>query len=141
VNQYLEFAGHHWELVAALGVIMALIVADEVHRRVRSLHELEPSAAVALVNRGALIADCRSAESYKRGHIAGARHIPLADIAERSGELKRKRAKPVLTVGETSRDATRAAAMLRKSGLETVFVLKGGIAAWRKEHLPLEGAD
>lgn len=143
MHQYLEFAGRHWQLVTALGIVVILIIADELHRRARSMHELEPAAAVALVNRGALIADCRTEQEYARGHIAGARHIPLAEMTERSRELKRKgkRPKPVLAVGTGSRDAARAATLLRNAGIETVFVLKGGIAAWRKDNLPLERTE
>jgi len=143
VHQYLEFAGRHWELVTALAIVVILIVADELHRRARSMHELEPAAAVALVNRGALVADCRTNEEYARGHITGARHIPLAEIAERSRELKRKgkRPRPVLAVGASSRDGAQAAALLRKAGIDTVFVLKGGVAAWRKDNLPLERTE
>ncbi|MGH8161208.1 MAG: rhodanese-like domain-containing protein, partial [Gammaproteobacteria bacterium] len=30
--------------------------------------------------------------------------------------------------------------VLRRAGFESVFVLKGGLATWRKENLPLEQA-
>lgn len=141
MHEYLEFASRHWELVAALGVVLALIVVDELQRRVRGAQELEPAAAVMLINRGAVVVDCRGGEEFARGHIAGARNLPLSELAGRSDELKRKRAKPALVICANVRDTGRAAATLRQAGFETVFGLKGGLAAWRKEHLPLETTE
>lgn len=138
MHEYLQFAAHNWPLVTALAIVVVLIVADELHRRVRAALEIEPTAAVALINRGALVVDCRKAEEHAAGHITGSRHIPLAELGQRSGELKRKKAKPVLAIGANAREATQAATVLRRAGIETVFTLKGGLAAWTKQHLPLE---
>ncbi len=141
MNEYLIFAGRHWEMVAALGIVIALIIADELQRHLRGARELEPTAAVMLLNRGAFVVDCRNRQEYEQGHIVGARHIPLNELDGRSKDLKRKRQKPILAVGANPRETARAVATLRKAGFETVFALKGGLAAWRKEHLPLEEND
>ncbi len=138
MQKYLTFATHNWPLVVALAIAVVLIVADELHRRVRGAAELEPTAAVALINRGAVVVDCRKAEEHAAGHITGSRHIPLAELAQRSTELKRKKAKPILAVGANVRDASQAVNTLRRAGFEMVFVIKGGLAAWTKQHLPLE---
>lgn len=138
MHEYLQFAAHNWPLVAALGIVVVLIAADELHRRVRGALELEPSAAVSLINRGALVVDCRKAEEHAAGHITGSRNIPLSDLGERAGELKRKKPKPIITVGATPREAAQAANVLRRAGFETVFTIKGGLPAWIKQHLPLE---
>ncbi|MGH8127292.1 MAG: rhodanese-like domain-containing protein [Gammaproteobacteria bacterium] len=138
MHEYFSFAGHNWPLVVAFAVVLVMIVADELHRRVRGTSELEPTAAVALINRGALVVDCRKAEEHAAGHITGSRHIPLAELAERSSELKRKKAKPVLAVTANAREAGQAVNTLRRAGFEAVFVIKGGLAAWVKQHLPLE---
>jgi rhodanese-related sulfurtransferase len=41
------------------------------------------------------VVDVRSAEEYAAGHLPGARHIPVDDLATRLGELPRDR--PVVT--------------------------------------------
>lgn len=138
MHEYLQFAAHNWLLVTGLAVVVALIVADELHRRVRGALEIEPTAAVSLINRGALVVDCRKAEDHAAGHITGSRHIPLAELEKRSDELKRKKPKPVLAIGANPREAAQAVSVLRRAGIETVFTLKGGLAAWTKQHLPLE---
>jgi len=138
VHEYLQFAAHNWPLVTGLVLVAVLIVADELNRRIRGALEVEPTAAVALINRGALVVDCRNAEQHAAGHITGSRHIPLGDLGKRSEELKRKKAKPILAIGANAREATQAATVLRRAGFETVFTLKGGLAAWTNQHLPLE---
>ncbi|MGA7966972.1 MAG: rhodanese-like domain-containing protein [Gammaproteobacteria bacterium] len=138
MHEYLQFAAHNWPLVTALAIVGVLIVADELHRRVRGASELEPTAAVALINRGALVVDCRKAEEHAAGHITGSRHIPLAELEQHSSELKRKKAKPILAVAANAREASQAINTLRRAGFEAVFVIKGGLAAWVKQHLPLE---
>ncbi len=120
--------------------MLILLIVDEIYRRVKGVRELTPAAAVLLVNRGALVVDCRANDEYRGGHIVGARNFPLGDLAKQAEELKRKHGKPVLAVGATPRDAGRAANVLRRAGFESVFVLKGGLATWRKENLPLEQA-
>lgn len=141
MHEYLVFSANHWELVTALGIILALIVVDELQRRLRALHELEPARAVRLINHGAILVDCRAKAEYARGHLTGARHIPLAELARRLDELKPKRTKksrPILVIGGNPRHSTRALDILRRAGLTETYSLKGGIEAWRKEQLPLE---
>lgn len=138
MHDYFAFAAHNWPLVVALAIVGVLIMADELHRRVRGAAELEPSMAVSLINRGATVIDCRKSEDHAAGHITGSRHIPLAELAQRSPELKRKKNKPILAVTGNPRESTQAVNTLRKAGFESVFVIKGGIAAWVKQHLPLE---
>jgi len=84
------------------------------------------------------VIDCRKSEDHAAGHITGSRHIPLGELAQRSAELKRKKNKPILAVTGNPRESTQAVNTLRKAGFESVFVIKGGIAAWVKQHLPLE---
>lgn len=138
MHEYLDFAARNWPLVTALAIVTVLIVADELHRRVRSASELDPAQAVSLINRGALVVDCRKFEDHAAGHITGSRHIPLSELGARSAELKRKKNKPILAVAANDREAGQALNTLRRAGFETVFVIKGGLAAWVKQHLPLE---
>lgn len=138
MHDYFAFAAHNWPLVTALAIVGVLIVVDELRRRVRGASELDPPMAVSLINRGALVIDCRRSEDHAKGHITGSRHIPLDELAQRTPELKRKKNKPILAVTGNPRESTQAVNTLRKAGFESVFVIKGGIAAWIKQHLPLE---
>ncbi|MDN5865674.1 MAG: rhodanese-like domain-containing protein [Gammaproteobacteria bacterium] len=141
MHEYLDFAGRHWALFVALGIILALIVFEEIRRRRASVHELLPTAAVQMLNRGATVLDCRKADDYGKGHIVGARNLSLEGLDTQADKLKVKRDKPILAVGAAPRDASRAATALRRAGFTSVYVIKGGLDAWRKENLPLEQGE
>jgi rhodanese-related sulfurtransferase len=64
--------------------------------------------------------------------------MPTAALGERAGELKKDR--PVIVVCNTGSTAGPAAAQLRSAGFAEVFVLAGGLAAWREAGLPVRKA-
>lgn len=141
MHEYLDFASRHWALFVALVIILGLIVFEEARRVRAAAHELLPTAAVQKLNRGAAVLDCRKQEEFTRGHIVGAHNLPLDGLEEGLKQLKVKRGKPVLAVGATPREASQAASILRRAGFEAVYVIKGGLAAWGKDNLPLEEGE
>jgi len=92
--------------------------------------------ATQLINaRNPQVIDIRAAEAFSKGSLPNARNIPSGKMAERLGELKKD--KPVLLVCETGTSAGRTAALLRSSGFGDVYILGGGLAAWREAGLPV----
>jgi rhodanese-related sulfurtransferase len=81
------------------------------------------------------VIDIRDADAFAKGTLPNARNIPAGKVAERLGELKKD--KPVLLVCDTGTRAGRIAAQLRSSGFKDVYVLGGGLAAWREAGLPV----
>jgi rhodanese-related sulfurtransferase len=98
--------------------------------------EIGTLEATRLMNQGSLVIDVRDEKDYATGHLPRARHIPLADLPKRVGEIGKFKEKPVLVTGGARAGA--AARLLRKSGFNNVFQLKGGIAAWQQASLPME---
>jgi rhodanese-related sulfurtransferase len=95
--------------------------------------------ATQLMNRDdALVVDLRPAEEFAKGHILGARSIPLADLERRANELDKHRAKPVIVHCSDGNRAGGGVALLRKSGFANVVNLSGGYAAWQQAGLPVE---
>jgi len=93
--------------------------------------------ATQLINsKNAQIVDVRSAEDFAKGTLPNAKNVPTVAIKERSGELKKDR--PVIVVCNTGNTAGPAAAQLRAAGFGEVFVLAGGLAAWREAGLPVK---
>ena len=90
--------------------------------------------ATRLINDGAVIVDVREAAEFASGHLANSRHIPVAEIERRLGELPQ--GKPVVVVCARGSRASRAAAVLRKSGRADVFCLDGGVSGWQQAGLP-----
>ena len=72
-----------------------------------------------------------------RGHIVGAKNIPFDELEANQSKIDMYKTKPILAVCDAGMTSGRAVAMLKKSGVESVYGLKGGIAAWTQENLPL----
>lgn len=100
--------------------------------------ELSPQEAVLLINREhPLVVDVREENEYAGGHIADARNIPLSRFKERLGELAKYKQKPLLVNCLSGTRTAGACAALKSAGFEKVYVLKGGVNAWRQANLPL----
>jgi rhodanese-related sulfurtransferase len=110
-----------------------------VSRPFRVSHEVSAFDAVQLINRrDALVLDVRASGEYAAGHIANARHIPEAQLADRAKELDKFRSRPIIVSCATGSRAPGVTGALRKQGFTEVFALHGGIAAWQQASLPLE---
>ena len=102
--------------------------------------KLSVSEAVRLINRErAMLLDISDPAQYATGHPAGARNVPLATL-EKSNELPKNKALPVVVVCQTGARASRGVAILKKLGYEKAQALGGGLAAWREANLPIEKA-
>jgi rhodanese-related sulfurtransferase len=95
--------------------------------------------ATQLINReDALVIDVRDADAYAKGHILGAKSMPLADLARRAGDLEKHKSKAVIVSCQTGDRSSAAAATLREHGFSRVHPLNGGFAAWQQAGLPVE---
>lgn len=84
------------------------------------------------------VLDVRHPNEWEAGHIEGAVHIPVDDLAERVDELDRDR--PVVTVCRSGRRSERAAQWLAGEGFD-VQNLHGGMQAWAEAGLGFRGSD
>lgn len=92
--------------------------------------------ATQMINsRHAQIVDVRTEVEFKNGSLPNAKNLPLASLKDRAGELKKDR--PAIVVCETGNRAGSAAARLRAAGVAEVYILSGGLSAWRAAGLPL----
>ena len=95
-------------------------------------------AAELLASGEAIPLDVRQGIEWKRGHIQGASHIPLAHVSRRADELPRD--KTIITVCQSGHRSALAARKLRRAGYR-VENLRGGMRSWNKAGLPLSDAD
>ena len=100
---------------------------------------ITPRAAQTLVESGdAVLVDVRDEASYVDAHIAGAIHVPLADVAAKASELARGGLTVVTYCSCPAEETSLAAAgYLIAAGYTNVLVLEGGIRAWSDAGLPL----
>lgn len=132
------FAGHHPIASAAFAALTLALLWTEGMRLLRGGQQLAPAALTALVNReDALVVDVRAAADFEKGHIPGARHLPLAQVAPEHKLLASAKSRPLVLVCQRGQSADAAASRLRKAGFERVHVLAGGVDGWQQGGLPL----
>jgi len=78
--------------------------------------------------------DVREQDEWDAGHIEGAQHIPLGQLAARLTEIPK--AQTVVAVCRSGSRSDRAAKGLRQSGF-LAENLDGGVTAWSRSGLPL----
>ena len=99
---------------------------------------VSPLQATQMINRGkTLVLDVRSADEFAAGHLRDAKHVPLADLANRLGELEKSKGRTVVIVDQNGARADKAARQLKAAGFEDAHALEGGLAAWTAAGLPL----
>ncbi len=137
MNATIDFASSHPVLVGALVFSFLMLVFYELRRKSEGVTNVEPQAAVSLINADAVVIDLRSAEAFARGHIVNAKNIPFDELDANQEKISKLAAKPILAVCEAGMSSGKAVASLKKAGIESVYGLKGGIAAWTQANLPL----
>ncbi|GAB4073475.1 rhodanese-like domain-containing protein [Barrientosiimonas marina] len=78
--------------------------------------------------RVAQLIDVREPNEFDKGHILGARNIPLTQMKQRLIEVRKD--KPVYVYCQGSSRSARAAQLLHKKGYEDISQLKGGFKKW-----------
>jgi len=89
------------------------------------------------MNQNALVLDLRPAEAFAAGHLAGARNLPPDQILKAGETLKKYKEKPVVVYDESGSVSASATRQLAAQGFTKAVNLRGGLAAWRTENLPL----
>jgi len=135
--QLVEFATNHVWLVAGFVVALSAVMFYEVRLKAQGAAHVSAADAVRLINKGALVIDVRKPEEFERGHIVNARNIALDRLAKDDDAIDKKKNKILLAVCGDGVSSGRAAGFLRKAGYENAFSLKGGLAGWRADNLPL----
>jgi rhodanese-related sulfurtransferase len=97
--------------------------------------EVSRDEARKLIEAGAQLVDVRAQHEWDAGHIAGATHLPLAELAERAGEIDPER--PVVLYCRGGNRSTMATAALADGGYDAAK-LDEGIVGWAEAGLPLE---
>jgi rhodanese-related sulfurtransferase len=135
--QLVEFAGNHLFLVTGLVVALAAVMFYELRQRAHGATHVTAADAVRLINKGALVIDVRKPEEFEKGHIVNARNVPLEQMQKGDDAINKQKSKILLAVCADGSTSGRAAGHLRKTGYENAFSLKGGLAGWRADNLPL----
>lgn len=125
--------------VAALGVgVLALAVGCS---RAQPTHpadmvSLDEARAAHEAGRAVLI-DIREPDEHARGVAAGARLLPMSQLARRVGEIPTDPSKPVLLICNTQNRSSATLKALRQSGYPHVRYVHGGMSEWVRRGWPV----
>lgn len=100
--------------------------------------EVSREEAQQLVTEGAQLIDVRAQHEWDAGRIAGAKHLPLAELSERVGEIDDSR--PVVLYCRGGNRSTMATDALAAAGYDAAKLTEG-IVGWDGADLPLEPDD
>jgi rhodanese-related sulfurtransferase len=116
--------------VTMKAVAAAVLPAGEPAGNVQSVCPEVPMIRSVKDTHEALMLDVRPAREYEAGHFPGAVSIPLAELADRVGELPRNQRVIVYCRGEFCVLARDAARTLRSHGIDA-YAMDEGVLEWR----------
>jgi len=138
MDRLLDYFTNH-PLLAGGAVLMALVVlAFEARRFAERGQTVGPAEAIRLMNQGAILVDLRGPNQFKDGHIAGAHNIPGDQLGGDGGPLAKLARETLVLCCDSGTTGGAAARTLARGGFTgKVYTLRGGLAAWRQENLPV----
>lgn len=139
MQEYIDFIQNNLLMSAAWAGIVVMLIMNIVKSKTAGYKEVTPAQVTHFINREqGVVADIRTQDEFRAGHIAGAVHILPADI--KSGTvptLEKNKANPIIVVCKTGNTAQESANALVKAGFEQVYLLKGGLLSWEEAKMPL----
>jgi len=140
MDRLLEYISHHPWYASGAALAALLVIVYEMRARSENIAAVSPQEAIRLLNQGAFIIDLRPEEAFANGHVAGARQMSGEQILKAGETLKKQKEKVVLVYDDSGSLGSSAVRQLAAQGFTKAFNLRGGIAAWRAENLPLSKA-
>lgn len=139
MQEYLDFAANHPLLTMVWLGLASAVVYMTIMSKLTKVKVVAAQQAVLLINKqDAVVVDIRPAEEFRKGHIAGAINLPNTQLkANNLNLIEKYQEKPLVLVCETGMSTSGAGRVLSKSGFKQVYALRGGMADWRSQNLPV----
>lgn len=96
---------------------------------------ITPQAAQALLAQGAVLVDVRGADEYAREHIAVAQHVPMELLSSQG--MPSNDANTLIFHCRSGNRTLLNAQVLSNCATCEVYILDGGLDAWKKAGLPV----
>ena len=135
MEQLIEFITNHPFLIGAL-ISLALILLFLESKQ--SAVGVSPLKLVGMVNNeSAIVIDIREKKEYQRGSILNSVNIPFANFEQSMSKISHYKDTSVIIADAIGHNSASISQILMKNGFKHVFRLKGGLASWTAENLPL----
>ncbi|MBU0784364.1 MAG: rhodanese-like domain-containing protein [Gammaproteobacteria bacterium] len=98
-----------------------------------------PQATLMLNQRKAVMVDIRDDDFVNNsGVVPNARRVAIKDLKDKAGTLAKTKETPLIVLCQTGARAGAAASVLKAAGYTDVFVLDGGLNAWKEAGMPVK---
>ncbi len=138
LKEYGSWAGIAFAVVCLLVLFLVVLPRLTSWRRGRGRPVMDPVQVSDLVSgSGALVVDLRNPETFRSGHIRGSLNVPFRELATRFAIPDPKARRSLILVDETDELSHLALDQLTAKGFSWVYVLQGGLRAWRRANFPI----
>jgi rhodanese-related sulfurtransferase len=137
MDRLLDYSINHPLLAGGLVLMTLAVLGYEMRQFGAASSAIAPSEAIRLMNSGATLIDLRSPNQFKDGHISGARNLPGDQVAADPKALEKLAAKAAILYCDDGATTGAALRTLARAGVKNVLSLRGGLAAWKQENLPV----
>ncbi|MGC9457569.1 MAG: rhodanese-like domain-containing protein [Halothiobacillaceae bacterium] len=137
--EFIDFLARHWLLTAAAVVLVVMLIATEVLKKMRKFKDVTVAQAARMVgDENTLVLDCREPDEHRAGHLRDSVLIPVGSLKDRVQEIEKYREKPVLVYCRSGNRSVTASNILVSAGFTDVSNMLGGILAWENENYPVK---
>jgi len=140
MQDFVDFTAANPWLILGLVASALAVIFYELRLKARDVASISTAMAVQLINDGSRVVDVRDADKFGAGHVVDARNIPADELLGSPDKLKAGK-KNTLLVCDNGARSGEVTAKLRKDGNESVFSIRGGLAAWQQDNLPVVRDD
>lgn len=135
----MAFVEKNWILILAFVLSGAMLLWPLIQRRMSPIREVGTLNVTQLINRNnAVLLDVRETNEFTGGKLPNAVHIPLSQLSSRGDELAKLKTRPVVVYCALGKRGRGAGAILAQLGFADVYMLQGGLKAWKDAGLPLD---
>jgi rhodanese-related sulfurtransferase len=135
MEQLIEFSLNHPFLIGTLVSLVLLLLFVESKQ---SAVGVSPLKLVNMVNNeSAIVIDIREKKEYQKGSILNSVHIPFTNFQQSISKISHYKDTALVIVDSVGHNSTSISQILKKNGFKDISRLKGGIASWTAENLPL----
>jgi rhodanese-related sulfurtransferase len=138
MKQLLSFIPNHWPLCTAAGAVLAFLIFEELKGKMSGMPRTSVQDATLLLNREhAVTIDLRNQKAFASGHILDSINIVRTDFDAHIKKIESHKNHIIILVDDTDTDVASIGAKLQKNGFTKIYILAGGLRAWKDAQLPL----
>jgi rhodanese-related sulfurtransferase len=137
-HRIIEFTIKHWVLIVAFVLLLILLIREEMRAKGMGSAGITAQKLSLLMNReNALVVDIRDVNAFKDGYIIGSKNIPAEQMDQQVSTLEKYKDQPLVIVCDNGQKSPAIAGKLEKQGFQKVYVLTGGLVAWKQAGMPV----